>query len=183
MDTPGILTDESEVMARKDYFEGILYNVTKELNILYPPEDINRILFLIAGDDLVDKMRDYSRESKILQAAALLRVLPEVVDRHDQDKPPAYILQVPEYDDVYFSEDLKYIPEEVQQFAVAKVVDNKKLEQLKRNPNGLPYWGVARRGRGYRKKRSRKRTKRASKRRSKRVRRKTRRRKKSKRRR
>lgn len=176
-------------MARRDYFEGILKNVTKELDILYPPEDINQILFSIAGDDLVDKMRDYSRESKILQAAALLRVLPEVVDRHDQDKPPAYILQVPEYDDVYFSADLKYRPEEVHQFAVAKVVDNKKLEQLRRNPDVLDL-GVASRvtgrvtgtsgvsGSGYRKKRSRKRTKR-----SKRVRRKTRRRKKSKRRR
>ena len=54
---------------------------------------------------------------------------------------------------------------------------------IPRQNNGLPDWGVASRGRGYRKKRSRKRTKRASKRRSKRVRRKTRRRKKSKRRR
>lgn len=175
------MANERDVL-RANYFDGILYNVTKELNILNPPEDINRILFLIAGDDLVDKMRDYSRESKILQAAALLRVLPEVVDRHDQDKPPAYILQVPERDDVYFSEDLKYKPEEVHQFTMAKVVDNKKLEQLKRKPYVLNL-GVARRGRGYRKKRSRKRTKRASKRRSKRVRRKTRRRKKSKRRR
>ena len=52
-------------------------------------------------------------------------------------KPPAYILQVPEYDDVYFSADLKYRPEEVDQFAVAKVVDNKKLEQLRRNQNVL----------------------------------------------
>ena len=168
------MANERDVL-RANYFQGILRKVTKKLHIDYPPREIDDIL----PPGLVDKMTGFSDESKILRAAALLRVLPEVVDPEKPHKPRAYILQVPESEDVYFSEDLKYRPKEVHQFAMAKVVDNKEVEELRKD---LPYWGVAT-GSGYRKKRSRKRTKRASKRRSKRVRRKTRRRKKSKRRR